>query len=357
MTLEIDDLEGRLEPYLEGRLGDGDVAVTDLARHTEGWSRQTMSFTANYVEDGVDRSERLVARVEPEGNERELDYRNDVETEFETMRAVHESDADVPVPEPYWYEADESVLEGPFFLVGFRPGSAPVTWNPGDRHELYDQWDRDGKPLPNAFVDAIANLHSLDADDVPCLPDRDAGDVVEESLDEQFEIYRESALVDEPAVNEVLSWLEANRPTIPETTLVHGDFRVGNVLIDDDELTAVLDWEMSEIGDPMFDLAYSSLQYFAGKLIEPVERPNLAGALVDREWYYDEYEKRTGREVDRERLTYWQVYGAFRMMNGGVAGAARFDSGDSDDVRSAWFQYIVPGLIEDQLDIIEEDRT
>lgn len=356
MTLEVDDITGRLETYLTGRLAETDVTVTDLERHTEGWSKQTMSFTANWKEGGTDRSEQLVARVDPSDEDRELDYRNDIDVEFETMRTVYEADVEVPMPEPYWFEDDDSILDGEFFLVGYRPGEAPVTWNPRKRQSLYEAWDRDGKPLPNQFVDVIANIHELDGDDVTCLESRDPGEVVDRNLRRQKRIFEERKLVDEPAVNEIIDWLYENRPTIPETTLVHGDFRIGNMLIHEESISAVLDWELSEIGDPMFDLAYSSLQYFAGKLVNPIERPNLACAVLDREWYYDEYEKRTGRTVDRERLRYWRVYGAFRMMNGGVGGAYRFHTGESDDVRSAWFQYIVPGLIEDMLDLIEEDR-
>lgn len=358
MTLEVDDITGELTPYLSGRLSDGDVSVTDLERHTEGWSRQTMSFTATWTDDGIERSERLVARVDPSyGEDRTFDYRNDIQTEFETMQAVYEADVDVPVPETYWFESDQSVLGGPFFLVGHRPGTAPVTWNPRDRQSLYDAWDREDKPLANHFVDVIANIHELDGDDVPCLEAKDPQTVVDETLALQRRSFEEMALVDEPAVNEIIRWLEANKPTVPETTLVHGDLRVGNMLIHDDSISAVLDWEMSAISDPMFDLAYCSLKYFAGKLVDPIERPNLAGSVADREWFYDEYENRTGRTIDPDRLRYWRVFGAFRMMNSGVNGAYRYHTGESDDVRTAWFQYIVPGLIEDMLDLIEADRT
>ncbi|WP_226482712.1 phosphotransferase family protein [Natrinema amylolyticum] len=358
MTLEVDDITGELEPYLSGRLADSDVTVTDLERHTEGWSRQTMSFTTTWTDGGTERSERLVARVDPgHGEERQFDYRNEIQTEFETMRSVYEADVDVPVPEPYWFEADQSVLGGPFFLVSHRPGTAPVTWDPRDRNSLYDSWDRDGKPLPNQLVDVIANIHELDGDDVPCLETKDPQAFVDDTLELQRRSYEATKLVDEPAVNEIIDWLEANKPEVPETTLVHGDLRIGNMLLHDESVSAVLDWEMSAIGDPMFDVAYSSLRYFAGKLVEPTERPNLAGAVVDREWFYDEYEKRTGRTIDPDRLRYWRVFGAFRMMNSGIGGAYRFHTGESDDVRSAWFQYIVPGLIEDMLDLIEADRT
>jgi aminoglycoside phosphotransferase (APT) family kinase protein len=158
-------------------------------------------------------------------------------------------------------------------------------------------------------------------------------------------------------VEEALRWFRANKPEVPEQTLVHGDFRIGNMLVDGEELSAVLDWELARVGDPMYDLGYASTYYFAGKLINPIERPELACSLLEREWFYDQYEKRTGREVDRDRVRYWRAFSAFVMMTISLAGVHRFREGQANDVRSAWFQYTVPGLVEDQLAIAREDRT
>lgn len=358
MSLAEETIVEGLSDYLTGRLTEHPVAVTDVRRHTEGWSRRTVSFTANWEADGRDRSERFVARIENEPRDDDaLDTRNDIEVEFRTMDAVSEADAGVPVPETYWFESDESHLGGRFFVVGHCPGEAPITWDREDRQRLYGAWDSEERTLPHQFVDAAAAVHSLDAADVPVLEDPPLGEVVDRELDTQARIYRKAKLKDEPAVREVFRWLRENRPTVPEKTLVHGDFRVGNMLVDGDDLAAVLDWELARIGDPMYDLGYASTNYFAGKLVEPIERPELACSLLEREWFYEEYERRTGREVDRERVHYWRVFSALRMMLGGIGGAHRFHTGDSDDVRSAWFQYIVPTHVEDLLELVRDDRV
>ncbi|WP_245800686.1 phosphotransferase [Natrinema saccharevitans] len=156
-------------------------------------------------------------------------------------------------------------------------------------------------------------------------------------------MYRSAELKREPAVEEAIRWFRANAPTVPETTLVHGDFRIGNALIDGDRITGLLDWEFARVGDPLFDLGYASTRYFAGKLVEPIERPELACSLLEREWFYDEYERRTGRTVDRERVRYWQAFSAFVMLTICCWGASQYETGSSDDVRNAWFQYPVPG--------------
>lgn len=358
MSLAADTIVDGLSSYLTGRLTENPVSIVDVTRHTEGWSRQTISFTATWEEEGQSHSQRFVTRVENERrDDDEHDTRNDIEVEFETMDAVNDSEAGVPVPETYWYESDESFLGGRFFVVGHRSGEAPITWDDADRQELYEAWDSEERALPNQFVDAAAAIHTLDAADVLALEDPPIEEVVDRELDTQEAIYRDAKLKDEPAVREVFRWLRENKPTVPEKTLVHGDFRIGNMLLDDDELTAVLDWELARIGDPMYDIGYASTNYFAGKLVDPIERPELACSLLEREWFYDEYERRTGREVDRERVHYWRVFSALRMMMGGIGGAHRFDTGDSDDVRSAWFQYIVPTHIEDLLDLIHDDRA
>ena len=334
-----------LAGYLSGTLADGTVGVADLQHHTEGWSRQTVSFRATWTEGGDETSRRLVARVDTDEDvDRPHDTRNDIETEFRTMEAAYE--AGVPAPEPVLYADDESVLGGAFFLVEYLAGDAPITWDPRDRQRLHGAWD-----------DATAAVHSVPPEAVPSLDQTDPADVVDRELDTYERIYRETALKQEPAVQEALRWFRANKPTVPETTLVHGDFRTGNVLMTDDRLTGVLDWEFARVGDPLYDLGYASTRYFSGKLIEPTERPELASALVEREWFYDEYERRTGRTVDRDRVRYWQAFSAFTMMTRGVAGAHRYRIGEADGVRSAWFQYIVPGHIEDLLAAVEGDRT
>lgn len=345
--------EETLETYLSGRLADADVEVRDLVEHVEGWSRETASFVAEWTEDGEERSEHLVIRAESEGG-MDSGQGVDIETEHGIMDAA--GTVDIPVPEMYWAETDDSVIGGEFFLMEHVDGDAYVTWEDEDRQELYAAWDDPDRPIPNQFVDIAAGIHRIDPDETP-LEQIPNDEVVDRELNQWEPIYESVALKDEPAVREALRWFHDNKPEIPETTVVHGDFRVGNVLIDDDEITGILDWELARVGDPLYDLGYASAKYYAGKLVEPIERPELACALLERDWFYDEYEKRTGREVDRDRLEYWQAFSAFNMLTIATAGVFMYDLGETSDVRNAWYQYVVPGLIEDILDIVRDDRV
>lgn len=342
-----------LEASLSDHFGT-EVSVSDLHEHVEGWSRDTVSFRASWTDADGEHERRFVVRAESDeqvDGDRH-DPGNDIATEYRTMAAVQ--DAAVPVPETIYWEPDTEVLGGRFFVVDHRTGTAPIVWEREDRERLYDHWDGTSD-LPDQFVDAAAGIHELGPADVPFLDHHE--DYVDWEIDRWVRVYRESTPRREPAVEEAIRWFMANKPDVPEHTLVHGDFRIGNMLIDGEELSAVLDWELARLGDPMYDLGYASTRYFSGKLITPIERPELASSLLEREWFYDEYERRTGRAVDRDRVRYWRAFSAFVMMTISLSRVNRFREGRAGDVRSAWLQYTVPGLIEDQLAIVREDRT
>jgi aminoglycoside phosphotransferase (APT) family kinase protein len=345
-----------LGEYLSGRLASGTVEVSNIEEHVEGWSRDTFSLDATYqTAAGETETEELVIRAEaPDQLEQGAAEGADIETEFTTMDAVQ--DAPVPLPTTHWLEDDESLFGRRFFVVEYLPGSAPVTWDPRERSTLYDAWDDPDRQLPHQFVDAVAGIHSVSAEDVPGIETVPADEVVDRHLDRWEQVYRDSGFAPEPALEEAIRWFRANKPEVPETTLVHGDFRIGNTLVEDNELQGVLDWELAHCGAPLYDLGYASVPYFAGKLLEPIERPELACALLERDWFYEQYERRTGRHVDRDRVQYWQAFCAFVMLTQGLDSVDRFTHGPGSDVRSGWFQYIVPGLIEDALDIVRQDR-
>ncbi|WP_336133608.1 phosphotransferase family protein [Natronomonas amylolytica] len=345
-----------LSSYLSGRLADDEVTVTDRVEHVEGWSRDTVSFTASWTEDGEEVEERLVVRAESEEQTNaDLQLYGEIETEFHAMDAAQS--ADIPVPETYWYEDDESHLGGRFFLVEHIPGEAPITWSPKWRSQLYDMWDSDDRTLPHQFVDAAAGVHSIDPAAVDGIEDVPPDEITKREIDRWESLYRETVLVEEPLMEEALEWLKHNQPTVDETTLVHGDFRVGNMLVDDGTMTGVLDWEFARAGDPLFDIGYASMDYYAGKLINEPERPELACSLLERDWFYDEYEKRTGRTVTQERVKFWRVLSIFLVITMCIGGMHRYHEAQSDDVRNVWFQYMLPGLRESLLDQIRDDRT
>jgi aminoglycoside phosphotransferase (APT) family kinase protein len=346
----------KLSEYLSGRLADGTVEVTNLIEHVEGWSRDTVSFTAYWEENGESVERRLVIRAESnEQVDAELRLYGEIETEFYAMEAAQESS--VRVPETYWFEDGASPFQRRFFIVEHLPGDAPITWSPSWRERLYDAWDSEARTLPHQFVDSVAGVHEIDPGDVEGVEDVLPSEIAEKEIERWESLYRETTLLEEPIMEEAIRWMWANVPSVPETTLVHGDFRIGNILVDDMEVSGVLDWEFARAGDPVFDLAYASLDYYGGKLIDPTERPELACALLERDWFYEQYAERTGRDIDDDRIRFWRVVSVFLVITMCMGGIRRYHEDRSGDVRNVWFQYMLPGLLESLCELIEEDRT
>lgn len=345
-----------LGSYLSGTLADATVSVSDLDV-TRGGSRDTGVFTASWDDDGDARSRQLVVRVE---NSDRADSHNtalskeikDVSKEFSVMEQL--SGGNVPVPEPHWFEDDESVLGERFFVTEHVPGSAPKTLRKSDRQNLYEAWDEPDRRLPEQFVEVAAAIHSHGPEDVPTLESVDPGVVVDRELERARTALHgdEGDVGPTPVLNETLRWLEANRPTVPEVTLVHGDFRIGNTLVEDRSITGVIDWEMARIADPLFDLGWASTRVFAGKYLHPPERPELACALAEREWLYDRYEELTGRSVDRQRVEYWRVLSLFLIIVGSLARSRWYHNRESDDVRYVLPQFAIPAHLQDLMDLV-----
>ena len=125
----------------------------------------------------------------------------------------------------------------------------------------------------------------------------------------------------EPVMTELIEWLKANAPVTERLTLVHGAYRTGNFLVDDDRVSAVLDWELQVIGDPMYDVAY---------VLSPLNREgtDLLSNLVERDLFVERYEAATGLTIDEDVCQYYEMLyrlrsAAFWMSASGSTRRAR----------------------------------
>jgi aminoglycoside phosphotransferase (APT) family kinase protein len=153
--------------------------------------------------------------------------------------------------------------------------------------------------LPAQLGQVLARIHRARIDHVTDLPDQPIG--------WQIDHYRgvlDQIGVTAPALELGLAWAAANRPASPRTTLVHGDFRLGNLMVDGQGLAAVLDWELSHRGDPMEDLGWLCIRSWR------FGRPDLAVAGIgEREALFAAYEAESGIAVDRAAVHFWEVFG------------------------------------------------
>jgi aminoglycoside phosphotransferase (APT) family kinase protein len=173
-------------------------------------------------------------------------------------------------------------------------------------------------------AEILVRIHGLDAKTLPVLPVREACD----SLESLRAIYR-SFGEELPVFELALQWLEDHLPSRGGTTLVHGDFRLGNFIVGAEGIRAVLDWEMAHIGDPAEDFGWICVPSWRfGKPDNEVGGFGKLGDLIAC------YGIAGGRAVDPERVRFWLVLGclkwgliclffAFQYLNGDVPGIER----------------------------------
>lgn len=319
-ALELLREAGAVGPAAEAR------ALTQLEG---GWSRQAHVLT---VAAGAEERQ-FVVRVKPPGALLDTDLRQ----EFEICRLLAEHR--VAVPAAHGFEGDPAnPFGGPYYVMDRVEGTAPNVWRRRDREALEEDW-RGGRGLAESLLDSLVRIHAVPPAPVArVLPRRDYAAAVGHWAAVQAEM----ALVRDPVVEDAYAWLAEREPSPAEPALVHGDYRIGNCLSRDGEITAVLDWELSYLGDPRYDLGYISLDYEAGKFTRPGSP--LLGAVAEREWFLNEYERRSGREVDPEVVRTYAVLAALMLTAILTTGIRMFADGRTDDVRMAWTRFAIPAL-------------
>jgi aminoglycoside phosphotransferase (APT) family kinase protein len=258
--------------------------------------------------------------------------------EFKVLRAAF--DAGVKVPEPLWLCEDPEVLGRPFYLMrraqGVALGSRIVkdTTLGGDRRKLVEQLGAE-----------MARIHSIK-------PPREDIDFLDmpEGNPAFYTVQRNRAYLDQlgtprPALEWGLRWCERHAPESNEIVLVHQDFRTGNYMIDEEGLTAVLDWEFAAWGDPMSDLGW-----FCARCWRFGRDELEAGGIGAREDFYRGYTEASGREVDDKAVRYWEVIAHIRWAVIALQQGARHVSGAEPSLELALTGRRTPEM---EFDILE----
>lgn len=183
---------------------------------------------------------------------------------------------------------------GTGFVMRALPGS------PDPRTILSDNADdAAGAELVGEIATELAAIHAVPRGGLPAgIPSLQPGEGVA-GLREQFE----SAGGDRPIIALALRWLEEHLPAPVEPRLVHGDYRLGNLLVEGNRLTGVLDWELAHLGDAHEDLAYACMTVWR---FARFDRPALG--LGSLEEWFAAYSQASGAKVDRHRFRFWLVY-------------------------------------------------
>jgi aminoglycoside phosphotransferase (APT) family kinase protein len=234
---------------------------------------------------------RVVLRRAPEGHAR-TELAIPIELEAQLMQAAHAGG--VPSPRVLYVLRPEDGVGAGFFMEH-------VDGEALGQRIVRDQAFADVRPrLARRCGEILARIHAMPPPGG--LPVKTAGEVVD-ALERQHRLENHPRPVFELAFR----WLRDRLPPLAPARVVHGDFRNGNLLIGDDGVRAVLDWELAHAGDPMEDLGWMCVNSWRfGVIDKPV------GGFGAREDFYAGYEEAGGGSVDRAHARFWEVLGTLR---------------------------------------------
>ncbi|MDP9416322.1 MAG: phosphotransferase family protein, partial [Actinomycetota bacterium] len=317
-----------------GELGAGD-RVERLEQLLGGWSRH--SFRAEAV-TASGAARRYVVRVKPPGAL--LD--TDLALEFRVHQALQPEDIATPCVY-HLDESDDTPFGGPFFVMDHIEGRAPNMFKADERAWLEEDW-RGRRGIAEDMVVNLAGIHTLPRERQPAIvPQLNFADVVERWR----AVYEDKRLVRDPVIEEAYDWLGEQTPEGTRDGLVHGDYRVGNTLIADARVRAILDWELTYRGDVRFDLGYLVLDRMAGKHLRT--RGPLMGSFAEEGWFLDRYAQLTGEPVDRASLRPFEMLAIMMLLATQITAVWMYKHGHTADFRMAWSRYSFAGLRQDMV--------
>jgi aminoglycoside phosphotransferase (APT) family kinase protein len=262
-------------------LGEEELSLTTIPG---GASRETWLAEAG--------DKRWILRRDPQGSVSLVPISN----EFALIQRAQ--DAGVPVPEPVAMERADGRLGTEGMLMAFVEGTSVAP-----RILRKPEFDRARSRLTAQLGEALARIHSIAPADLDGVLPESRGDPAIAQI-EEWERQLDEIGAPLPAVELGLRWLRANTPEPAEPRLVHGDFRLGNFIVDEDGLAAVIDWELAHRGDPAEDIGWLCIRSWRfGNDDRPVAG---VGQLDD---FIDAYEAEGGTAVDRDRVRYWEAFG------------------------------------------------
>jgi aminoglycoside phosphotransferase (APT) family kinase protein len=339
MRIAVDGRAEAVEAALESveELSEGE-RVRQVRQLAGGWSRHSYVVTVS----GTGETRRsYVVRVRPRGAL--LD--TDLALEFQLYRALE--DVDIPTPRAWaLVDEDDTPFGGPFLVMEYIEGRVPNMYGRGDQESLAADWTGP-RAIAEDMAATLARLHAVAADRLPAdLPALGFGDVLERWRG----VYDERRLIRDPVLEEAFDWVAGRVPAEPWPGLVHGDYRIGNTLIDGGRVRAVLDWELAYLGDVRFDLGYLAIPRASGKHLQA--RSPLMGGFADRGWFMERYGELTGRTVDDETLATFQMLGIMMLLATQITAVRMYADGRTADMRMAWSAFSFAGLRQDMTELM-----
>ncbi|HEV2611420.1 MAG TPA: phosphotransferase [Noviherbaspirillum sp.] len=293
---DVGALQAYMREHVEGF--SGELAVEQFKG---GQSNPTFKLSA----DG--RS--YVLRTKPGPAAKLLASAHAIDREFRVMDALHK--AGFPAARQYALCIDESIIGRAFYIMDFVDGR--VLWDqslPGmaneERGAIYDEMNR-----------VISQLHTIDYAAIGLADYGKQGNYFARQIDRWTKQYKASETEKIEAMDNLIQWLPNNIPPGDETSIVHGDYRLDNMIFHPTEarVLAVLDWELSTLGHPLADFSYHCMSWH----IPPGQFRGIGGldhkalGIPSEEEYIAKYCARTGKTIRKEDFNFYLAYNMFRM--------------------------------------------
>ncbi|MEW6441128.1 MAG: phosphotransferase family protein [bacterium] len=319
-----------LASYLARKLGAADLRIRGEWQNTEGWSMETFSLALDYAKDGSRTEEEIILRRQPVSG---LLEPYDATTEYRILSALQ--GAGVAIPRTYWCETDPAVFERPFYVMEKVDGRV---------HFLIQHTDPDYRLIPDdgerarLAEDFIANLVGIHKADWRSLgldflgdPGPGRGSALRQ-IEYWERVIERAGYRNKPLVTLAVNWLKNNAPENDTVRIVHGDYRTGNFIYRDKRIRAILDWEMTHLGDPHEDLVY-----VMGMLWRSPQPTNWVCHLLPEKEFLERYEALSGVRVEKRKLAYYAVLLDLKAIGIITTAAHSFASYRSPDLRPGVF--------------------
>jgi len=285
----------------EKALITSDKSHWEVTQYTHGYSNLTYLIQIENKE--------YVLRRPPFGA---IKRGHDMGREFKVQSQLHESFS--KIPKMYAYTEDDRILGCPFYIMEKMEGIILNIKEAKKRAISPESF----KKIGTVWLDTFAELHKVDYKAIGLDDLGKPEGYVERQVLNWGKQYLKAATSEVPAAEKVMRWMEDNQPKQYDHSLIHNDFKFDNVVFKDEnwtEITAVLDWEMATLGDPLMDLGTSLGYWTMGSDPDFVKQGIPSSTIMDgnlsRSEVVQQYAIKSGRPINH--LVFYYVYGLFKI--------------------------------------------
>ena len=310
--------------------------IEKIAQFKGGQSNPTYKITSEGQE--------FVLRRKPPGIL--LPSAHAVDREYKVITALQNTE--VPVPKTYGLCEDEDVIGTSFFVMDFLDGS--IYWDllladksPKERTEIFASKNK-----------VIAELHKVNYENVGLSNYGKPGNYIARQVSRWTKQYLASETENIPAMNNLIDWLPPNIPDEDETSIVHGDYRLDNMVFNaSNNVMGVLDWELSTLGHPIADFNYHCISWRNIPQLADQKFCSENGIPTEEE-YINMYSKHTGKKLD-EHWEFYTIFNIFKLAGilQGIMGRVRDGTAASKHAEERGNQ--VAPLAEAAWDLVEKN--